>query len=58
MILMTWMFALNIQSMVGAMQINPYICGTKKIVITVNDSLPSIKDVNNFFKNKSNNIRL
>ena len=52
------MFALNIQSMIGAMQINPYICGTKKIVITANDALPSIKDFNNFFKNKSNNIRL
>ena len=58
MIVMTWMFALNIQSMISAMQKYPFICGAKNIVIRANDALPSIKDFNDFFKNKSDNICL
>ena len=34
------------------------ICGMKNIVIRVNDALPSSKDFNDFFKNKSNKIGL
>ena len=55
MILMTWMFALKIQSMIDEKK-NPYICGTKNIVIRANDAYPSSKDFSDFFKNKSNKI--
>ena len=35
-----------------------FIRGTKNLVIRTNDGLPSSKDFNDFFKNKSNKIRL
>ena len=58
MILMTWMFALKIQSMIDAIQIKTYICRTKNIVIRANDAYPSSKDFSEFFKNELNKIYL
>ena len=53
-----WMFLLKIQRMIGAMPKNLDICGTKNIAIKANDAFPSSKDFSDFFKNKSNKIRL
>ena len=57
MILMTWTFALNTESIIGAIK-KTYICGTKNIAIRATYALPSSKDFNDFFKNNSNKIRL
>ena len=53
-----WTFALTIQRMIGAMPKNPDICATKNIAIKANDAFPSSKAFSDFFKNKSNKIRL
>ena len=36
----------------------PHICSAENIVIRANNTLPSSKDLNDFFKNNSNKIRL